>query len=171
MSEYYDARLLLYSEILNVPLQVLMLDVYNKLGKKNINAYAAMSVLGFGSQVLSAKLGQSIFRGVHKDTLYLPKESTNYYADLRTRYFYDHIVKGIYKSSHKKQDILLEEAQQILSSAPLFSEGYAQAMWALGAAYVSYKTLSANKGNIVYDLIYGLTQPICVVLKDNGTLK
>jgi hypothetical protein len=148
-----------------------MLDVYNKLGKKNINSYATMSVLGLGSRILSEKLGQSLFRGLHRETLYHPEENTKYYVSLTTRYFYDHTVKGIYKSSPKKQDILHEEAQQILGSAPLFSEMYVQSAWALDAANVSYKTLSANKGNFIYDLIYGLTQPLCVALKDNGTLK
>jgi len=171
MSEYYDARLMLYRGIVEIPLQVLMLDVYSKLGKKNINTYATMSLLGIGSNLLSDKLGQSLFRGLHRNSVHIPLDNTEYYTDLKTKYFYDHTVKGISKKYSKHQDLLQEEAQQILSDAPRFSKGYLQAQWALAASNVSYKTLSANKGNIIYNLIYGFSQPMCVVLKDSGKLK
>ncbi len=171
MSEYYDARLMLYRGMVEIPLQVLMLDVYNTLGKKNINVYATMSVLGLGSAMLSEKLGQSLFRGLHRSTLHAPLENTNYYADLKTRYFYDHTVKGISEESPVQQDILQEEAQRILSLAPLFSERYTQYSWAVMAANIAYKTLSAKKGNLFYDVLYGFTQPLCVALKDSGKLK
>ena len=171
MSEYYDARLMLYRGIVEIPLQVLMLDVYNKLGKKDINTYATMSLLGIGSALLSEKLGQSLFRGLHRNSVHEPLENTEYYTDLKTKYFYDHTVKGISKKSLKQQDLLQEEAQLILSSAPLFSKGYLQAHWALAASNASFKILSAKKGNILYDVIYGLSQPMCVALKDSKKIK
>lgn len=171
MSEHYDARLVLYKGIVDLPLQVLMLDIYNKLGDKNINVYVTMALLGIGSDLLSDKIGQGVFRGLHKDTLYEPLENTEYYTDLKTRYFYDHTVKGISRKSPKQQDLLQEEAQHILQEAPLFSKSYLQTSWGLQAANVAYKTLSAKKGNIFLDLIYGLSQPMCVALKDDGKLK
>lgn len=171
MSEYYDSKLYLYQGLIDLPLQVLMLDIYDKIGHKQLESYLAMAVLGLGSSLLSDKLGKGMYHTIHRNSVNTPQQGTRYYSDLRTKHFYDHTVSSITKEVPKKQDILQEQALEILKQAPAYSENYTKIWWGGWAASTTYKTLSAQKSNIVYDILYGLTQPLSVALKDSGKLK
>lgn len=171
MSEYYDSKLYFYQGFINLPMQVLMLDIYEKIGEKQFESYLAMSALGLGSYLLSERLAKGLYNTIHKDSVHTPEAGVRYYSDLRTKHFYDHTVKTIAREIPKKQDILQEQALEILKQAPAYSEGYTNMWWGAWSALATYKSLSAKKQNILYDILYGLTQPICVALKDEGTLK
>lgn len=171
MSEYYDSKLYLYQGLIDLPLQVLMLDIYDKIGHKQLESYLAMAALGLGSSLLSEKLGKGVYHTLHPTSVNTPQQGTRYYSDLRTKYFYDYTVSSIAKEVPKKQDILQEQALEILKQAPTYSENYTKLWWGIWAASTTYKTLSAQKNNVLYDILYGLTQPLSVALKDNGTLK
>lgn len=171
MSEYYGSKLYFYQGFINLPMQVLMLDIYGKIGEKRFESYLAMSALGLGSYLLSERLAKGLYSTIHKDKVHTPETGVRYYSDLRTKQFYDHTINKISREIPKKQDILQEHALEILKQAPAYSEGYTNMWWGALSALTAYKSLSAKKENIFYDIVYGLTQPICVVLKDEGILK
>ena len=64
------------------------------------------------------------------------------------------------------QDQLNEKVQ----NEPIYSEKYMQISWLLAAAKITYATIENPIQNPLGKLLYGLTQPTAVVLRDNKKL-
>ena len=54
MDNSYDSRLLAYQTLLSIPVEVFMLEIYDRMDQKDINTYAAMSLLNMGSYFCNA---------------------------------------------------------------------------------------------------------------------
>lgn len=165
MSNRYDARLLIYQALLEVPAQVLLLDAYQRLGEKNAKSYGAMALLGLGSSIMSKFLAEQIYSRVHK-----PEPGGKYFVSPLTAHTYDIAYENYINRVHS-QSSQEPPPDNILKSANAYSKTYMDIATVSSLTKFTYGTLSSESSNPLYALLYGVTQPMSVILKDQGRLK
>ena len=170
--ENYDLRLLVYQTLLDLPVQVLAAETYEKLGKGRTSAYIAMSLLGIGATLASAKLGRGVYRVLHGENGLQAQPNTKYYVSPLTEYLVSHNAKVDSNALTKEKIQSLEKSLALLKDAPAYSSRYMQTAYSLGLAKVLFATLAspAQIDRSYMRLLYGVTQPLGVVLKDQGVL-
>ena len=163
--EAYDARLLLYQTLFELPAQVLMYDLYRSVNSEEKKAltYGVMALVNLGSKFISLKGGQLIYNALHKES----PTGGEYYTSPITEHTYN-VAFERYK--HNVQPGGENPLEQYLSNSTAYSKRYMDLAFMAEFARVSYSALSANTRNPLYAITYGLTQPLCVVLEDNGKL-
>lgn len=170
MGNTYDSKLLAYQALLSVPAEVFMLEIYDKIDQKDANTYVAMSLLNIGSYFATLGLAKSIYNAIHKNTSTDKTLTENYYLSPFTRYLYGKQTKQNEKAvifeKGKVQDRLNEKVQ----NEPIYSEKYMQTLWLLYGTKTTYATIESPIHNPFGKLLYGLTQPTSVILRDNKKL-
>jgi len=165
----FDTRLLIYQSLLEIPAQVMMVDTYERLGERDVKSYIAMALLGVGSSIACVKLAGMLYENLHKDSLQ-GSPDTEYYISPFAAHTYDaefsaynHSVSSRGGQEHPLSDFLRE--------APAYSKNYIQLSSAQIAAKCAYGTLQADTKNPLIALLYGMSQPLGVILKDAGVVK
>lgn len=164
----YDARLLLYQSLAEIPAQVLMLETYRNIGQKDPKVYGMMALLNLGSYLASVKIGQSIFKTLHSTEA---SPETPYFVSLFTEHSYNVSFEKYKNNVHAGSAGGSDPLAEYLSSAPAYSKTYMDMAVLSSAAKISYGLVSSESKNPLYALLYGLTQPLCVMLDDAGVLK
>ena len=165
MSKRYDARLLIYQALFEVPAQVLLLDAYRQMGKENAKSYSAMALLGIGNTILCKYLAESIYDRIHKSST-----DGTYYMSPLTAHTYDVAYENYINKVHS-ENAQSRTPDQVLKSATGYSKTYMDIAAVSSAAKTAYGTLSSRSSNPLYAVLYGLSQPLCVILEDQGALK
>jgi hypothetical protein len=170
MDNTYDSQLFAYQALLSIPAEVLMLEIYDRMDQKDNNTYAAMSLLNIGSYFATLGLAKSIYSAIHQNTPIDKASTGNYYLSPFTYYLYGKQTKQNKNSDvfekGKRQDRLNDKVQ----SEPAYSERYMQIAWLLYAAKTTYATIESPIENPLGKLLYGLSQPISVMLRDRKKL-
>ena len=158
--ENYDAKLIPYQVAFEVVAQVMMYDLYSKLDQKALSSYAVMGLLNAGASLGTVELSKAVYRLFHDESE----------RDLNTEYFVSPITKGVYdfnlkqSSSGKSKEIL----DTILRQAPAYSKTNMNLFYTSVAAKSTYGFLNAPpKMNSFLKALYGISQPLAVILKDN----
>jgi len=167
--ENYDLRLLVYQTLLEIPAQVLAAETYEKLGKGKFSSYLAMGILGVGASLACAKLGRGAYLLLHGDKALERQPDLTYYVSPLTEYLVTHNFKeGLSLTS--SQVVALERSKRLLEDAPAYSKGYMQAAYTSAFGKLAYSTAASPQRNTVLKVLYGVSQPLGVVLKDQGIL-
>ena len=166
--EAYDARLIIYQTLFDIPAQVLMYDLYRSVNSEENKAltYGVMALVNLGSKFISLKGGQLVYSALHGNVAPTDGE---YYTSPITEHTYNvafERYKHNVQSSESKNPL-----DQYLSNSTAYSKRYMDLAFMAEFARISYSTLSANTQNPILAIAYGLTQPLCVVLEDNGAFR
>tara|TARA_B100001057_G_scaffold491261_1_gene581119 strand:- start:1118 stop:1630 length:513 start_codon:yes stop_codon:yes gene_type:complete len=167
--ENYDLRLLMYQTLLEIPAQVLAAETYEKMGKGRFSSYLAMSVLGIGASLACAKLGRGAYQILHGDKALEREPGTPYYVSPLTEYLVTHNFKEG-ESLTADNISALERSKKLLEDAPAYSKGYMQAAYTSVFGKVAYSTAASEQSNLFLKVLYGVSQPLGVVLKDQEVL-
>jgi hypothetical protein len=167
--ENYDLRLLMYQTLLEVPTQVLAAETYEKLGKGRFSSYLAMTVLGVGSSLACAKLGRGAYQLIHGEKALERQQNTTYYVSPLTEYLVSHNFKGG-ASLTPGQIAAQERSKRLLEDAPAYSKGYMQAAYTSTFGKFAYATAASPASHAALKVLYGVSQPLGVVFKDQGLL-
>jgi len=166
MAKTYDVRLYLYQALIDLPVQVLMHDMYKRAGAGDFATYSVMTLVGLGSALMSLKGGQVVYDLLHEDAR--PDPNTEYFVSPITEHTYD---VNFERYKHNVQPGGQDPLKKYLDDATSYSKGYMDLATASIFGRVAYGTISADTRNPAYALLYGLTQPLCVILEDSGKLK
>ena len=150
---------------MEVPTQVLLLDAYQRLGEKNAKSYGIMALLGLGSSLMNKFLAEQIYNRVHTSDL-----GGRYFVSPLTAHTYDVAYENYINRVHSESP---QEASpdNVLKSANAYSKTYMDIATVSSIAKFTYGTLSSQSSNPLYALLYGITQPMSVILKDQGKIK
>ena len=170
MDNTYDSKLLAYQALLSVPTEVLMLEIYDRIDQKDANTYAVMSLLNIGSYFATLGLAKSIYNAIHKNTSTDKTLTENYYLSPFTNYLYNKQTKHNESSTIFEKGKLQDRLNEKIQNEPVYSEKYMQISWLLYAVKTTYATIENPIQNPFGKLLYGLTQPTSVVLRDNKKL-
>jgi hypothetical protein len=160
----YDTRLIAYQGLLEIPLQVLMYDVYKKLDP-NFTTYATMSLLNLGAWALNHKISTQMYYALHNTA---PQKNTPYYVSFMTEYNYNHLKNNTDKIPISDRAEYTKKVDAILKQAPAYTQrtlDLQMGAYALKSAYGALVKYNQSK-NAIGSLAYGLTQPLAVILKD-----
>ena len=166
MAKTYDARLYLYQALIDLPAQVLMHDMYKRTGTRDVKTYGIMTLVGLGSSLMSLKGGQVIYDTLHKNEQ--PDANTEYFVSPITEHTYN---VNFERYKHNVQPGGQDPLKKYLDNATSYSKGYMDLATTSIFGRAAYGTLSADTSNLAYALLYGLTQPLCVILEDSGKIK
>ena len=165
----FDSRLFLYQSLLELPAQVLMLDIYEKLGERDTASYAVMTLLNAGSAIACVKLGSALYETLHKKDI-SGSSDTEYYVSPFVAHTYDAEFTA-YENNVNSGNGQGNPLAEFLDRSPAYSKRYMQLSYAQLAAKSAYGAMSASTSNPLAAVAYGVSQPLCVLLKDAGVLK
>jgi len=168
----YDSKLLIYQLLTQIPCEVLMLEVYRKIKETNDYSYLAMALLNLGVNLGTLMVSRGVYDTLHKDPSL--KKEDKYYTSFFSDYMYHYNMKKLEKLPYHQRDKQEIEITKALKSSPSYSETYWNTLFACYGLKAAYSTNVGrkNKGLSVFKSIaYGLTQPLAVVLDDEGKLK
>lgn len=166
----FDTRLLIYQALLAIPAEVLMLEIYDKIEKKDANTYSVMSLLNLGSYVGSLAIAKGVYHALHKDDA-ISKDDTVFYLSPLSDYLYASQLKQIEKGEVFEKGSKEDKLNERMLKEPRYSEKYMQTAWTLYGLKSAYSTMQSPIENPLGKLLYGLTQPLAVTLRDSGVLK
>lgn len=165
MSKRYDARLLIYQAVLEVPAQVLLLDAYRQMGKEDVKSYSAMALLSFGSSTICKYFAEKAYDRIHSHNT----NGTYYMSPIAAHSYdvaYENYINNVHSDAPQGRT-----PDQILKSATGYSKTYMDIAAVSSAAKLAYGTIASGSSNPLKAALYGLTQPMCVILEDQGKLK
>lgn len=171
MANIYDSQLLAYQAVLSIPMEVLMLEIYDRIEDKDANTYATMSLLNLGSYFATLGLAKSIYNAIHQNSSLDKTITGNYYHSPFTSYLYKKQTKHNEDSEIFEKGKLQDQLNDKVQREPVYSEKYMQLLWLLGAAKATYGTIESPIQNPIGKLLYGLSQPTSVILRDSKKLK
>ena len=166
----YDIRLLLYQSIVDIPFQILMLDLFEKMEKRPAT-YTALAAINLGTAIASLKLGRGVYNLLH-DAQTPQNPNEKYYVAPTSQYLYNHNIKQVDQIPKDRREEYVKFLDKVLAQAPAYSKGYLNVVsgaFAMKAAFGAASYLQKSP-HPVYALLYGLTQPLSVVLKEGGLL-
>ncbi len=167
MDNTYDSKLIAYQAILSIPTEVLMLEIYDKMVQKDANTYAAISLLNIGSYFATLGVAKSIYNAIHKSTSTDKPLNENYYLSPFTNYLYSKQTKHNESATIFEKGKLQDRLNEKVQNETAYSEKYMQASWLWYAAKITYATIESPIQNPVGKVLYGLTQPLSIVLRDS----
>lgn len=168
MSNKYDAKLFLYQSLLEIPMQVALLETYRQLDEKNFKVYGIMALLNLGGYLASVRIAQAIYDQLHTVS---DDPNTSYFVSPFTEHSYN-IAFEKYKDNVQSNGTEAGSSlNSYLEKAPAYSKMYMDLAAVSSAARVGYGFISSQSNNPLVALLYGLTQPISVVMDDAGLLK
>ena len=160
----YDTKLLAYQAGLEIPLQVMMYDLYGKL-QPNLTTYTAMGFVNLGLWLANQKLSTALYNATQSTQ---HQKDTDYYVSFITEYNYKHLKDQTQNIPIADRSEYLKKLDTIQREAPAFSSSYFNlklGAYALKSTYGAMLYYSKSK-NPIGAIAYGLTQPLAVVLKD-----
>lgn len=166
----YDAKLLIYQLLTQVPCEVLMLETYRKLKNTNDYEYLAMALLNLGVNLGTLMTSRLLYDSLHKGANLDEKYYTSFFAD----YMYSHNLKKVDNLPYHERDRQEMRVTEALKQSPSYSGTYWNTLftcYGLKTAYSTKVALNNNKMSLLKSIAYGLTQPLAVVLDDAGELK
>jgi hypothetical protein len=166
----FDSRLLIYQALLAIPSEVLMLEIYDRIQTKDANTYSVMSLLNLGSYIGSLAIAKGLYHALHKDSP-IRKEDHAFYLSPLSEYLYSNQLKRIQKEEVFKKGSKEDKLNERMAKEPVYSEKYMQLAWSLYGLKTAYATMNSPVKNPLGKLLYGLTQPLAVTLKDSGAIK
>lgn len=164
----FDTKLLAYQALLSVPTQVLILDIYDKIEVKDANTYMMMSLLNLGAALGTAAVAKSIYSRIHKDAKY---DNTDFHLSPLSQYIYSRHRADIQEQALFNQGAQNAKLDEMVEREPAYSTGYMQAVYSTYGAKAAYATLNSPLANPFAKLLYGLSQPLSIVLRDSGKLR
>lgn len=161
---YYDARLLGYLTMLDIPLQKAVLNLYEQSPSTSNRAVAAALIYN-SSQALSLLTAKFIFEQLHNVN---KKTADQYYVLPTTEYTYKRHQDFTKTQPIEQQAILNKRAEAVLASAPRYSKGMIDLSVGLLTAKVAFGTLVGYQlyRNPLKGLLYGVFVPSAVIRKD-----
>jgi len=167
-TQKYDIRLLLYQSIAEIPFQVLMLDLFEKMEKRRAT-YAALALVNLGVSIASLKLGRGVYSLFH-DAQIPQNPNDRYYVAPTSQYLYTHNKKQVDSIPKEHREEYLEFLNRVLAQAPAYSKAYLELQFGAFAAKTAFGAGAylQNSPSPAYALLYGLTQPLSVILKEGG---
>lgn len=170
MDNSYDSRLLAYQTLLSIPVEVFMLEIYDRMDQKDINTYAAMSLLNMGSYFATLGVAKTLYSSIHKNEPLDKTLAQNHYLSPFSNYLYGKQTKQNQNSPITEKGKLQDHLNEKIQHEPTYSERYMQTAWLMFAAKTTYATIKSPFQNPFGKLLYGLTQPVSVILRDNKNL-
>lgn len=167
-TQNYDVRLGLYQTLFEVPSQVLISEVYEKLGKGKPSSYAVCSLLGIGAFLGSLSAAKLTYELIHGAEGLKADPDTNYYVSPLAEYLHDYNIKAYENASPENKNKYLQASTDILKQAPAYSQTYMSLAYCALATKSAYGTLNSGQTNPLYALLYGLSQPVSVLLADRS---
>lgn len=172
-NEQFDIKLLIYQSLISIPTQVALLGVYDKLPQKHTNTYLVMALLNAGALSMQNILGKELYSFFHSTSstnqLTIAPESRFYSPITNFNYrFMEDIIKSLPPSLQAKAKSKLLKS---LEKEAIYSENYLNLAMLLFSAYSTFGVLNAPQSNPLAKLLYGITQPTAIVLKDSGKIK
>ena len=168
-NQKFDIRLLLYQSILELPVQVVMLDIYNRLPPKEAQTYLAMAALNIGSYFGCLRLAQTIYEGIHKNQA--SKDSTTYYVSPLAEHRYNVAYENYTHNVQAGTDPSRTPLDDILENNPAYSKAYMDSSVLAYSAKSTYGALNSPYQSYIGSILYGLSQPLCVLLEDSKNIK
>lgn len=172
-NETFDVKLLIYQSLIAIPTQVALLGVYEKLPQKSTNSYITMSLLNLGALSMQNILSKELYNLFHATSSTnessIPPEA-RFYSPL-TNFNYSFAYETIQTLPPSMQANAKAKLLKLLEKEPVYSENYLDIALLLFTAYSTFGFLNAPQNNLIGKLLYGLTQPTSVVLKDSGKIK
>ena len=169
MNRYYDSKLFLYQAVLEIPAQVLMLDLYNNLDNLSKVKYPVMSTVNLGSTLLTLIAAKGIYNAFH-NTL-SPEPDTQYYISPTSKYLYDKLSQTAINSPSSELDAQSKKLDFILDESDAYSESYYNLTYGYLGSKVAYSFFESTKmSNPLIRALYAFSQPLAVILKDQGKI-
>jgi len=166
-NQHFDSRMLMYQSMVNMPLQYAQLSLYDDLEDIGAQKYVCTALTNAGSMLLSTKAAKDIYTWLYGQQQAAP--DTSYMVSPFTEYLYDH-TKNNLKSVHPSlRQNVRDSAKSFLEESPKYSLTYSNTIVAtyvcsaiLGIAVAKNKL----KMSPIAAVLYGLTQPTSIILKD-----
>lgn len=161
----YDTKLIAHQAVSELPLQVLMYELYGKL-PQTPSAYVAMGLVGLGSTIIADKAGEALYRSLQEPSA---TRGVDYYVSKRSEWTHNHLISDAEKQPHLRAQALKKRANDILAQAPAYSSNYHKVRWGLFAAKSTAGALVSysRTGNLLGAVLYGVTQPLAVIVEDS----
>jgi len=166
-NQHFDSRLLIYQTLAATPLQILQLALYDDLKDLGDSKYIAVALTNLGSSLLSFRAAKDIYSWVYGAEN--AQKGTTYMVSPFTEYLFDYTKNNWLNVHPIERNELRKAADDLLATAPKYSASYVNTNIAFYAASailgyaVAYKNLNMSP---IKSIMYGLTQPTSVVLKD-----
>lgn len=169
MNSYYDSRLFIYQALLEIPAQVLMLDLYDKLDDLSKAKYPIMSTVNLGSSLLTLMAAKALYSTIHSS--FIPDKGSRFYISPTSKYLYDKVQDDIINSPSRVIDQKAKNLEFILDSSDAYSENYYNLTYGYLGSKFAYSFMESSQiQNPLLRSLYALSQPLSVILKDNGKL-
>jgi hypothetical protein len=161
----YDTKLIAHQAVSELPLQVLMYELYGKL-PQTTSAYVAMGLIGLGSTIVSDKAGEALYRALQEPSA---EPGEDYFVSKRAEWTYNHLVAHSQTQPPQRALELKKRADHVLAQAPAYTETYHRVRWGLFAAKCTAGAMMtySRTGSLLGAVLYGLTQPLAVIVKDS----
>ena len=158
---YYDARLLGYMALLNIPLQRAIDSLYNNMPPTS-NRVLASSLVYNSSQVLSFLSAQFLFETIHDVH---KKTADQYYVLPTTEYAYKRHKEFVKSQPIETHEVLNKRADALIAAAPRYSKGFIDITTTAFFAKVAYGTLAGYYlyKNPIKGLLFGTFVPYSII--------
>lgn len=168
-NQHFDIRLLMFQALAYTPSQVLQLSLCDDLKDMGDQRYIVTAITNLGLNLLAYRVGKDIFSWTYGIEPASP--NTTYMVSPATEYLIDYTKTNITNLHPQERPGMKTDAQDMLSDAPKYSATYVNTNVAAYSASAILGIITAHKNlkmSPIKSLLYGLTQPTSVILKDSS---
>lgn len=161
---YYDARLLGYLALLDLPLQKAIKNFYLD-SPPTSNRASASALIYTSAQALTLLSAKYIFETMHDVDI---KSASQYYVLPTTEYTYNRHKEFVKTQPLEQRDLLNKRADALLNSAPRYSKSLVDITSTAYCAKLVFGTLVGYQiyKNPIKGLLFGAFVPMAVVFEE-----